>query len=164
MSNGEQNLIKKLEIWRELFGCETSLCSCRIWARHCVSRLSTQRVLTTKIHAVCASERFILKCQLSAGNCLDAPEGRKLIESLGFKAGRHLFMDRAYEEDKTRALVLKQGLIPVVPPKKNRKTPWVYDMVLYKRRNEIERFFYALSVFAVFLLATISWILSTLRL
>ena len=59
-------------------------------------------------------------------------------------------MDRVYEDDKTRALVLKQELIPVVPPKKNRKTPWVYDTVLYKRRNEIERFFYALSVFAVF--------------
>ena len=64
-------------------------------------------------------------------------------------------MDRAYEDDKTRALVLKQGLIPVVLPKNNRKTPWDYDTVLYKRRNEIERF-------RVFLLATISWILSTL--
>ena len=50
-------------------------------------------------------------------------------------------MDRAYEDDKTRALALKRGLIPVVPPKKNRKTPWEYDTVLYKRRNEIERFF-----------------------
>ena len=67
MSNGEQNLIKKLEIWRELFGCETSLCSCRIWARHCVSRLSTQRVLTTKIHAVCASKRFCFKISAFSG-------------------------------------------------------------------------------------------------
>ena len=74
------------------------------------------------------------------GNCYDAPEGRKLIESLDFKAGCHLLMDRAYEDDKTRALVIKQGLIPVIPPKKNRNTPWDYDTVLYKRRNEIERF------------------------
>ena len=50
-------------------------------------------------------------------------------------------MDRAYEDDKTRALALKRGLIPVIPPKKNRKTPWKYDTELYKRRNEIERFF-----------------------
>lgn len=34
-----------------------------------------------------------------------------------------------------------QGLIPVVPPKKNRKTPWQYDAQLYKCRNEVERFF-----------------------
>ena len=50
-------------------------------------------------------------------------------------------MDRAYEDNETRALALMQGLIPVVPPKKNRKTPWQYDAELYKRRNEVERFF-----------------------
>lgn len=50
-------------------------------------------------------------------------------------------MDRAYEDNETRALALMQGLIPVVPPKKNRKTPWQYDAQLYKCRNEVERFF-----------------------
>ena len=50
-------------------------------------------------------------------------------------------MDRAYEDDKTRALALKRGLFLLVPPKKNRKTPWKYDTELYKHRNEIERFF-----------------------
>lgn len=50
-------------------------------------------------------------------------------------------MDRAYESNEIRALVRKQELIPVVPPKKNRKIPWKYDTKLYKRRNEIERFF-----------------------
>ena len=50
-------------------------------------------------------------------------------------------MDRAYEDNETQALALMQGLVPVVPPKKNRKTPWQYDSELYKRRNEVERFF-----------------------
>ena len=50
-------------------------------------------------------------------------------------------MDRAYESNEIRALVRKQGLIPIVPPKKNRKIPWKYDTEIYKRRNEIERFF-----------------------
>lgn len=50
-------------------------------------------------------------------------------------------MDRAYEDDETRVLAVKQGLIPVVPPKRNRKVPWNYDAQLYKRRNEVERFF-----------------------
>lgn len=50
-------------------------------------------------------------------------------------------MDRAYEDDKTRTLAIQRGFIPVVPPKKNRKEPWEYDKELYKRRNEIERFF-----------------------
>ncbi len=100
-----------------------------------------KRGLTTKIHTVCVSEKFALKIQLSAGNCHDAPEGRKLIESLNCRAGCYLLMDRAYEDNETQALVRKQGLIPVVPPKKNRKIPWLYDTELYKRRNEVERFF-----------------------
>ena len=87
------------------------------------------------------SEKFALKFTLSAGNRHDAPEGRKLIESLGSKAGKYLLMDRAYEDNETRTLAFKRGLIPVVPLKKNRKSPWKYDAELYKRRNEVERFF-----------------------
>lgn len=56
-------------------------------------------------------------------------------------------MDRAYEDDKTRSLAEKNGFIPVVPPKKNRKEPWEYDKELYKRRNEVERFFLRLKRF-----------------
>lgn len=56
-------------------------------------------------------------------------------------------MDRAYEDDKTRSLAEKNGFIPVVPPKKNRKEPWEYDKELYKRRNELERFFLRLKRF-----------------
>ena len=87
------------------------------------------------------SEKFALKIKLSAGNCHDAPEGRKLIESISCADGCYLLMDRAYEDNETRALALMQRLNPVVPPKGNRKAPWQYDAELYKRRNEVERFF-----------------------
>ena len=40
-----------------------------------------------------------------------------------------------------RAAAKKLGYNPVVPPKKNRIDPWEYDRILYKRRNEVERFF-----------------------
>ena len=50
-------------------------------------------------------------------------------------------MDRAYEGDETRQLALDLGLIPVVPPKRDRLNPWPYDRTLYKKRNEIERLF-----------------------
>jgi transposase len=50
-------------------------------------------------------------------------------------------MDRAYEGDETRAKAIKKGFIPVVPPKSNRLEPWEYDREIYKRRNEVERFF-----------------------
>ena len=57
------------------------------------------------------------------------------------EAQRYLIMDRAYEGDETRNLATDLGLIPVVPPKQNRKEPWEYDRETYKRRNQIERFF-----------------------
>ena len=50
-------------------------------------------------------------------------------------------MDRAYEGDETRQLVLDLGMTPVVPPKANKLTKWDYDRTLYKRRNEVERVF-----------------------
>ena len=50
-------------------------------------------------------------------------------------------MDRAYEGDKTLQLSRELGYVPVVPPNPNRRVPWEYDRVLYRRRNEIERLF-----------------------
>jgi len=50
-------------------------------------------------------------------------------------------MDKAYEDDKTRSVAIENNFSPVVPPKSNRKEPWTYDKKLYKKRNEIERFF-----------------------
>jgi transposase len=66
-------------------------------------------------------------------------ELQKIIEAM--------LMDRAYEGDETRQLVLSLGMIPVVPPKSNRIEPWEYDRALYKKRNEIERLFRRLKGF-----------------
>ncbi|MBC6961801.1 MAG: IS5/IS1182 family transposase, partial [Nitrosomonas sp.] len=56
-------------------------------------------------------------------------------------------MDKAYEGDETRQLVLDLGMIPVVPPKANRVSPWEYDVEMYKKRNEVERLFRRLKRF-----------------
>ena len=56
-------------------------------------------------------------------------------------------MDKAYEGDETRQLVVDMGLKPVVPPKVNRVCPWDDDRELYKRRNEVERLFRRLKRF-----------------
>jgi transposase len=55
--------------------------------------------------------------------------------------GLPLLMDRPFESDETRQLVLDLGMIPVVPPKSNRLHPGDYDRALYKKRNEFERLF-----------------------
>ena len=67
------------------------------------------------------SAKYAIIFQLSAGNKHDAPEGRKLIESLYSDDKHHLLMGRAYEDNKTRKFAVQQGFIPVVPPKRNRK-------------------------------------------
>ena len=61
--------------------------------------------------------------------------------------GLPLLMDKAYEDNLTRQLVLDLGMIPVVPPKSNRIEPWEYDRALYRKRNEIERLFRRLKGF-----------------
>ena len=61
--------------------------------------------------------------------------------------GIPLLMDKAYEDNLTRQLVLDLGMIPLVSPKANRIEPWEYDRALYKKRNEIERLFRRLKGF-----------------
>ncbi len=53
-------------------------------------------------------------------------------------------MDRAYHGDRTRQLARDLGYRPVAPP---RNPSWSYDRALYRRRNEVERFFCRLKRF-----------------
>ena len=65
-----------------------------------------------------------------------------MLKELGpMPEGLPMLMDRAYEGNETRQLVLALGMVPVVPPKSNRIDPWRYDRALYQKRNEIERLF-----------------------
>jgi transposase len=97
---------------------------------------------------VAANDRVGLTFSLSPGQAHDAVEGRKLLQAWGKPMkGLPLAMDRAYEGDETRQLVMDLGMFPVVPPKSNRLKPWRYDKLLYKRRNEVERLFRRLKRF-----------------
>jgi transposase len=97
---------------------------------------------------VAADARTAIVFALSPGHEHDAPHGRALLEELGpMPEGLPLLMDRAYEGNETRQLVLDLGMVPVVPPKSNRLQPWEYDRALYKKRNEIERLFRRLKGF-----------------
>jgi len=56
-------------------------------------------------------------------------------------------MDKAYEGDETRQLILELEMLPVVAPKINRVNAWEYSRALYKKRNEVERLFRRLKGF-----------------
>jgi transposase len=91
---------------------------------------------------VSADDKTVIELHLSGGECHDAPEGRKSLESVGEDySGIPILMDKAYEGDETRELAENNGHEPIVPPKANRSDPWEYDKELYKRRNSVERLF-----------------------
>ena len=92
--------------------------------------------------------RVVHSFVITPGQRGDAPVGRELIRALGPEMkGRPIIADRAYQGDETRALVEEMGLVPVIPPTKNRREPWEYDKELYAKRNEIERLFRRLKEF-----------------
>ncbi len=97
---------------------------------------------------VAADARTAITFSLSPGQTHDAAPGRELLRTLKpVESKVYMIMDRAYEGDETRQLVLDLGFTPVVPPRQNRVSPWEYDKEMYKRRNEIERLFRRLKSF-----------------
>jgi len=50
----------------------------------------------------------------------------------------HLFADRAYDTNAIIEQALRQGMTPVIPPKKNRILQREYDKALYRLRHLVE--------------------------
>ena len=104
--------------------------------------------MTTKIHAVCASEADAVDLRITAGPVGDAPVGEALINTLDPRDGiRHAAMDKAYDSNPIRAQLDAKGITPVIPPKSNRLEIIVYDQERYKQRNKVERLFNKLKQF-----------------
>jgi transposase len=58
-----------------------------------------------------------------------------------------MLADKGYDGDDVRSSLLMQGILPVIPPKANRKEPIACDFKAYKDRNRIERMFNRLKQF-----------------
>ena len=66
---------------------------------------------TAKIHMVAANARTAITFALPPGQAHDAPEGRKLLTSLGPQSpGPFLLMNRAYQGDETRPVGVGSGV------------------------------------------------------
>jgi transposase len=50
-------------------------------------------------------------------------------------------MDKGYDSDPIRQHLRAQEVIPVIPPRQNRKQPILYDTEQYQLREKVERFF-----------------------
>lgn len=90
---------------------------------------------TTKIHVMVDALGNPLDFILTGGQAADVTQAYTLIE--GVKA-TYALMDKAYDADKLIEQLKQQGIIPVIPPKSNRKEPREYDKNIYKERSLIE--------------------------
>ena len=74
---------------------------------------------------------------LTGGQLADVTQAHTLVE--GVKA-EYALLDKAYDCDKLIEQLGTQGIVPVIPPKANRKQPREYDKDIYKERSLIECF------------------------
>ena len=79
-----------------------------------------------------------VRALVTEGTTADCTQAIALID--GFTA-RNLLADRGYEADSILEQAKRQGMIPVIPPKKNRKEQRDYDKELYKARHLVENAF-----------------------
>ncbi|AKQ41597.1 transposase [Aurantiacibacter atlanticus] len=56
-------------------------------------------------------------------------------------APKALLADKGYDGDRFRESLLIRGILPIIPPRSNRKVPAHPDYRRYKDRNRIERMF-----------------------
>ncbi len=94
--------------------------------------------ITTKILALTDALGNLVDFCLMPGQAHDLRETDTLVRDLS--AG-HLLADRAFDADWLRNDLLERGIIPVIPPKSNRKFPATFDKETYKWRHLIENYF-----------------------
>jgi transposase len=85
-----------------------------------------------------------VELMLTPGQAHDLTCAEQLIDSADPEA---LLGDKAYDADPLIDTLSQRGIIPVIPPKANRKAPRACDFALYCERNLIERFFNKLKHF-----------------
>ena len=96
--------------------------------------------LKTKIHAVTDARGLPITLKLTAGQ---AHDGRSADDRLGTVGpGQTLLADAAYDSNRLRDHLSKLGARAVIRPIPRRSDPPPLDRETYKRRNQIERFFW----------------------
>ena len=77
---------------------------------------------------------------VTEGTRADCKEACALID--GLSAGA-LLADRGYDTDGIIEMAVKAAMVPVIPPKKNRKVQRNYDKSIYKLRHLVEKCVFA---------------------
>ena len=98
----------------------------------------------TKI-TVCCDENFHpIELQLDQGNRSDCKIGEEFSDKVKCS---EFVADKGYDSNAIRDNLVRQGIIPTIPYRKNRKDIKEINRNSYKQRNVIERFFLKLKKF-----------------
>lgn len=92
---------------------------------------------TTKIHVMVDALGNPLDFILTGGQAADVTQAYVFVEDVW---ANYALMDKAYDADKLIEQLENKGILPVIPPKSNRKVLREYDKHIYKERNLIECF------------------------
>ena len=92
---------------------------------------------STKIHVSVDSLGNPLRFILTGGQQHDITQAEELIAGY---AGEHVLADKGYDAQEFRQHILELGMMPVIPPRSNRKAPADYDRHLYRERHLVECF------------------------
>ena len=76
---------------------------------------------------------------LSEGQMSDHKGARALVDALPKAAS--LIADRGYDSNWFRKALHDKGIMPCIPPTRNRKVQIPYDKLLYRQRHRIENMF-----------------------
>ncbi len=101
--------------------------------------------LTTKIHALVDALGRPIRLKLTEGQAHDRRSAADMYDTVG--AGQTLLADRAYDSDGLRATLAERGAVGCIRLMSTRKRLPAFDPVLYRQRNQIERFFSKLKHF-----------------
>jgi transposase len=94
--------------------------------------------VTTKLHLAITADGHVVEGFLSGGNVHDVTVADSLFEDV---YGCYVLEDMGYDSDAHRHFLRSQNNVPVIPGRKNRKVPIIYDKTLYKMQKLIEIFF-----------------------
>ena len=92
---------------------------------------------STKIHVSVDGLGNPLRFILTGGQQHDITQAEELIARY---AGEHVLADKGYDAQEFRQHILELGMMPVIPPRANRKEPADYDRHLYRERHLVECF------------------------
>lgn len=81
-----------------------------------------------------------IAAEITGGEVSDY-KGYDVVMKAHGAAPRVILADKGYDSDHIRASLETAGAVPMIPPRKNRKTPVQIDDFVYALRNRIERCF-----------------------